>query len=267
VTATIGVTTLYLAGFAPFADYGSNWWTWWLGDTMGVLIVTPLVLAWRKPLELAWGVREVAEAGLLLVMLLVVGLWVFGGWELWGIDTRFLGYLTVPLLVWTAFRFGRQGATLALVVVMGIVVWGTAQGYGLFVLGTLNESLLLLQTFMGVLVVTTLILAGVLAERKRAEGERARLMVAIEQERATVADVTTARALALLEERERIAMDIHDGVIQSMYTVALRLSAHERLLDAEAAETGQALQLARMQISNITQELREVIFGLRQHRR
>jgi signal transduction histidine kinase len=29
-------------------------------------------------------------------------------------------------------------------------------------------------------------------------------------------DVTTARALALLEERERIAMDIHDGVIQSL---------------------------------------------------
>src|ERR671914_2320152 len=71
VAPTIGVTTLYLVGFAPLADYYSNWWTCWLGDTMGVLIVTPLVLAWRKPLELAWGVREVAEAGLLLLMLLV----------------------------------------------------------------------------------------------------------------------------------------------------------------------------------------------------
>jgi integral membrane sensor domain MASE1 len=375
VAATIGVTTLYLAGFVPLAGYYSNWWTWWLGDTIGVLTVTPLVLAWRKPLELAWGVREVAEAGLLLVMLLVVGLWVFGGWELWGIDTRFLGYLTVPLLVWTAFRFGRQGATLALVVVMGIAVWGTAQGYGPFVLGTRNESLLLLQTFMGVLAVTTLILAGVLAERKRTEDERARLMVAIEQERATLAavmasmsdgllvldaahqvhycnaqvgeflginptlaidqpiekvitetkqsmldpeaasslwenllkyphqlpsieviingpprrdllvsafpvtdamqeslgllfkDVTTAKALALLEERERIAMEIHDGVIQSLYAVALSLSAHERLLDAEAEETRQALQRARMQISNIIQETRDIIFDLRQHRR
>jgi integral membrane sensor domain MASE1 len=232
VAPTIGVTTLYLVGFTLLTDYYSNWWTWWLGDTIGVLIVTPLVLAWREPLELAWRVRQIAEAGLLLVMLLVVGLWVFGGWELWGVDSRFLGYLMVPLLVWTAFRFGRQGATLALVVVMGIAVWGTAQGHGPFRLGTRNESLLLLQTFMGVLAVTTLILAGVLAERKRAEGERARLMVAIEQERATVADVTTARAPALLEERERIAMDIHDGVIQSLYAVALRLSAHERLLDA-----------------------------------
>src|ERR671914_945956 len=80
-------------------------------------------------------------------------------------------------------------------------------------------------------------------------------------------DVTTAKALALLEERERIAMDIHDGVIQSLYAVALSLSAHERLLDVEAEETRQALQRARMQISNIIQGIRDIIFDLRQHRR
>jgi two-component system, NarL family, sensor histidine kinase DevS len=62
-------------------------------------------------------------------------------------------------------------------------------------------------------------------------------------------------------------MDIHDGVIQSLYAVALSLNAHERLLDVEAAETRQALQRARMQISNIIQEIRDVIFDLRQHRR
>jgi two-component system, NarL family, sensor histidine kinase UhpB len=80
-------------------------------------------------------------------------------------------------------------------------------------------------------------------------------------------DMTIAKALALLEERERIAMDIHDGVIQSLYAVALSLSAHERLLAAEAEETRQALQRARVQISNIIQEIRDVIFDLRQHRR
>jgi signal transduction histidine kinase len=49
--------------------------------------------------------------------------------------------------------------------------------------------------------------------------------------------------------------------------VALSLSAHERLLDVEAEETRQALQRARMQVNNIIQEIRDVIFGLRQHRR
>ena len=79
-------------------------------------------------------------------------------------------------------------------------------------------------------------------------------------------DVTAAKALALLEERERIAMDIHDGVIQSLYAVALGLSAHERVLGANEEETHEALQRARVQINNIIQEIRAVIFDLRQHR-
>jgi len=49
VAATVGVTTLCLAGFAPWANYNFNWWTWWLGDSVGVVVVTPLVLVWSKP--------------------------------------------------------------------------------------------------------------------------------------------------------------------------------------------------------------------------
>jgi two-component system sensor histidine kinase DevS len=82
----------------------------------------------------------------------------------------------------------------------------------------------------------------------------------------SVKDMTTATALALLEERERIAMDLHDGVIQSLYSVALGLSAHERVLGANEEETREALQRARVQINNIIHEIRAVIFDLRQRR-
>ncbi len=37
------------------------------------------------------------------------------------------------------------------------------------------------------------------------------------------------RRLAILEERERIGMDLHDGIIQSIYAVGLTLE-HARLL-------------------------------------
>ncbi len=74
VASTVGVTTLCLAGFAPWANYGSNWWTWWLGDTVGVFIVTPLVLAWSKPPRFTKVPGRLAEAGLLLGLLLSVGL-------------------------------------------------------------------------------------------------------------------------------------------------------------------------------------------------
>jgi integral membrane sensor domain MASE1 len=72
VAATVGVTTLYLAGFTSLPDYSLNWWTWWLGDTLGVLMVTPLALAWwRKEPEPAWGSGRITKAGILLGILLV----------------------------------------------------------------------------------------------------------------------------------------------------------------------------------------------------
>jgi integral membrane sensor domain MASE1 len=46
VNATIGGATLSVGGKIPWAMSDISWWTWWVGDTIGVLIVTPLVLSW-----------------------------------------------------------------------------------------------------------------------------------------------------------------------------------------------------------------------------
>jgi signal transduction histidine kinase/CHASE1-domain containing sensor protein len=46
VAATVGVSTLIAAGSVPLSAAPFNWWTWWVGDTIGVLIFTPLVLMW-----------------------------------------------------------------------------------------------------------------------------------------------------------------------------------------------------------------------------
>jgi len=40
VSATVGVTTLALAGFADWTRYSSIWSTWWVGDAVGALVVT-----------------------------------------------------------------------------------------------------------------------------------------------------------------------------------------------------------------------------------
>jgi integral membrane sensor domain MASE1 len=169
VAATVGVATLVLAGFAPRAAIGFAWWTWWLGDTTGILLVTPLILSWSKRPLFTWKSRQLAEAVLLIALLSGVGLFVFGGWSPWGIVTGSLTYMIVPLLVWATFRFAHHGATGSLLLVSSIAVWGTAQGHGPFVQATLNESLLLLQTFVGVLAMTTLALASILAERRHAQ--------------------------------------------------------------------------------------------------
>src|SRR5207245_7503885 len=42
VSATIGVTSLELGGYAAWTEGGRIWWTWWLGDVVGAIIIAPL---------------------------------------------------------------------------------------------------------------------------------------------------------------------------------------------------------------------------------
>lgn len=78
-------------------------------------------------------------------------------------------YLIFPVLIWAALRFGPPGAHAASAVVSSLAIWGTAHGGGPFVSGTFHENVLALQTFMSVVAGTVLVLAAVVAERKRAE--------------------------------------------------------------------------------------------------
>jgi signal transduction histidine kinase len=63
------------------------------------------------------------------------------------------------------------------------------------------------------------------------------------------------RRLAVLEERERIGMDLHDGIIQSIYAVGLTLE-HARLL----AKTDQGAMLQRIDqaISDLNHTIRDI---------
>jgi signal transduction histidine kinase len=67
------------------------------------------------------------------------------------------------------------------------------------------------------------------------------------------------RDLALLEDRERIAMDLHDTVIQQLFAVGLSLQATLRLLDAE---TARRVQLAIEDLDTTIKRIRSTIFAL-----
>jgi len=80
-------------------------------------------------------------------------------------------------------------------------------------------------------------------------------------------DGTAAKQLTLLEERERMAMNLHDGVIQSLYAIALSLGARERSLPGESQRAREAIHQAIGQINAVIDEVRDNIVGLRQHDR
>jgi diguanylate cyclase (GGDEF)-like protein len=169
VSATIGVTTLALAGFASWTIYGSIWSTWWLGDAVGAAVVTPLVILWWENPRLNWTRKQLTELALLFLGLSFTGWIVFGGRSHASLENYPLEYLCVPFLIWAAFRFGRRKAATAIFLLAAIATWGNSHGFGPFARESQNTSLLLLQAFIGIMAVTAMMLAAEFTEHKRSD--------------------------------------------------------------------------------------------------
>lgn len=176
-SATFGVTCLALGGYATWASYGVIWRTWWLGDAIGSLVVTPLILIWYTNPRIEWKLNRLFHAGLLFSTEAAIGWIVFGGPLHAQLKNYPVEFLCIPFLIWTAFAFGRREAATAVVALAAIAVWGTVDGYGPFIRGTRDTSFLLLQIFMGVMALMTLALGAEVSKRKQAEEQVQRLAV------------------------------------------------------------------------------------------
>jgi len=192
VSATCGVTSLSLGGFADWSNYGPIWLTWWLGDVAGDLIVAPFLILWSTNRRLQWSWAQRAEAALLCTMLVLVALAVFAGLSPSSINNYPLEYLCIPGLVWAAYRFGPRETATANMILAGLAIWGTLRGFGPFAGSTPNESLLLLQAFMGVTSVSALTFASVVAKKRRIEQSRERLLGELQD---ALAHIKTLRGL------------------------------------------------------------------------
>lgn len=69
--------------------------------------------------------------------------------------------------------------------------------------------------------------------------------------------------LAVVDERERISKDLHDGIIQNMYAVGLSLEDVPELMDDDRAEAAARVERAIDAIHLSIQDIRNFIFGLR----
>lgn len=75
VAPTIGVVTIYLQGFLTTNDLPISWLTWWIGDVIGVIIFTPIILSLiAKPVSLWKKRREFVSYPLLFAFVLVVSI-------------------------------------------------------------------------------------------------------------------------------------------------------------------------------------------------
>ncbi len=169
MSATVGVTSLVWGGLASQSDFLAVWWTWLLGDATGILIVSPLLILWAVGPKLAWTPARIAEALFMLLSSILVAMAIFGSQILIRATNYPLEFLIVPWIIWAAFRFGPRATASVTVVISAIAIEGTLRGIGPFARALPNESLLLLQGFMGTVAITGLILAALVSERQEIE--------------------------------------------------------------------------------------------------
>lgn len=102
-----------------------------------------------------------------LLTLILVAWSIFVGSLPLAAKTHLMGFMCIPPLVWAAFRFGPRETATAVAILWGVANLGTLDQRGPFGWEEPNEALLLLQAFTGVVGITALALAVVVAERQR----------------------------------------------------------------------------------------------------
>ncbi len=167
IGASIGTGSLIAGGIVPASAGWSISNIWWLGDASGILVVAPFLLSWSKAADWRRPAREYLLAAAALA-LLGGGLWlVFGQHFSAGLGERWTAYLILPIIGIAAYRYQQRGVTLVLVITTGAAVVASTRGYGPFATGTLLDSLMTLELFIGLCGVVGLVLAADISQRLR----------------------------------------------------------------------------------------------------
>jgi signal transduction histidine kinase len=157
------------------------------------------------------------------------------------------------VLIWAAWRFKAPEATLAVLILAGATVAMTAYDVGVFSRQEINSRTLGTQLYISVAAITTLLLSAVVSERERST--------------AALIEAKRHEGEEALEERHRIARDLHDSVSQALFSTILQTRTAEKALRDGQVGPSEPLAHALATIGELTRtaqsEMRSLIYELR----
>jgi two-component system, NarL family, sensor histidine kinase FusK len=245
ISATVGTASMLLGGVIDNSEITKFWRTWWLGDTSGGLVVLPLMLAWAPQPVAAWRRIRTWEGALMLASIGVLSVLAVSTEEP-------VTYLVFPALIWAAFRFGTAGATLSVAIAAGLAIGITAHDLGPFFKQPIDHRTLSTQAYIAVAAITTMLLSAVISEREWSSAE--------------LAEAKRHEGDKALDERHRIARELHDSVSQALFSTVLHTRAAQKVLEQEDGNASRSLARELGAIGELTRgaqnEMRTLIFEL-----
>jgi sigma-B regulation protein RsbU (phosphoserine phosphatase) len=164
ISATVGVSVLFLTNVNPWVQSWPAWIVWWLGDAAGGLVVAPLALTLlsRQPMT---PLGRLPELLALFSVTMITCFVVFDGRPAVDLEKDVFTFVALPLVLWGASRFEIPGAAGVTLLIASMAIWETANGFGPFVRNTTLQNAIMLQTFVVLLSGWGLIVAAAITER------------------------------------------------------------------------------------------------------
>jgi signal transduction histidine kinase len=245
ISATAGTLSMVAGGVVDPSDATDFWRTWWLGDTSGGLVVLPLMLAWAHHPIGVWRRIRTWEGAAVMGSVTALSIVAFSAHEP-------IMYAVFPALIWAAFRFGPPGATLSVAITAGVAIGVTANDVGPFFEQPIDRRTLSTQLYIWVAALTALLVSGAMSDRERSSRE--------------LAEARRGEGARAVQERRRIARDLHDSVSQALFSTLLHTRTAQKALVQEggspSGRAGRSLGAIADLTRSVQSEMRALIFEL-----
>ena len=179
----ISVAFLYLGGVVELSRVPILWLEWFMGNGLGILILTPFTLSFfhrssRKD--------NIHEALILYTGLIIASYWAFEG-------ESFRKFILIPFITWAALRFSYRGVSLAAMIVGPIAIWRSTVLWGVFSTSP-DIDLLWIQFFIGGMAVVGYFMSTVVEADARVETKERELSLNLKHKQ------VAEEALAILDQ-------------------------------------------------------------------
>ena len=148
--AALGTFGLYINDVIGTVALVRTGFSWWVGNVVGILLFTPLILACAEKIVLKISSKKSIEVGIFFLTLISIYLLLQVDYLIPTLE-RALPFLVLPFLLWLAFRFDLIVAIAGILITSLISIYFTIHGKGPFNLADAYNSMLLLQIFIGVM--------------------------------------------------------------------------------------------------------------------